>query len=81
MILYYSKVEQRGTISTARPTFTRPRDTGVCENQLLRHEPFPCSTAAETPLQPLIVCFSSQFPQGYSSPEECFYSQTPDTCC
>ena len=49
-------------------------DTGDCENTFLSYEPSPCSPAAETALQPLLRCFSSQCSQGSSSPEECFFA-------
>ena len=44
---------------------------------LLFCEPLPCNPAAETALQPPIWCCSSQYSQGLSYPEECFFSQTP----
>ena len=43
------------------------------EKTLLLLEPLPCNLAAETALQPLIWCFSREYSQAYSSPEECFF--------
>ena len=40
-------------------------------------KPLPCNPAAETPLQPLTLHFSSQLFQGSSSLEECaFFTDT-----
>ena len=39
--------------------------TGVCKKAVLLREPLPCYTAASTPLQLLIWCFSCcLFPKG-----------------
>ena len=40
-------------------------------------EPMPCSPAAETAILPLTWCSESLSSRGSSSPEECFFSQTP----
>ena len=45
--------------------------TGVCGKNIPR-EPLTCNATAETPLQPLIWCFSCKLSQGSSS-EECYF--------
>ena len=52
---------------------TRIYATGVCEKTLLLCEPFPCSPAAETALQPPSWCSESLSTRGHSYPEDCFF--------
>ena len=57
---------------------SNPKNTGVCDKTFLLCEPRPCNPP-ETALQPLIWCSGNIISQGYSSPEECFFTDTGET--
>ena len=63
-----------------RPPDVFACSTGFCRKKtLLLRKPLPCSPTAEAAIQPLIRCSGSLQFLVFSSPEECFCSQTRAT--
>ena len=74
--LTYFQFPQSGTLGRLSRPFRGALPTGVWTKSFLLHERLPCKTAAESALQPLILCSSNYISQGSSSLEECFFTDT-----